>query len=254
MEYNIYVEVAYSGFVFLGQTSVNLETAGRLRHSPRNQIDGFLFGVKMKTCSKCKKEYPATLEYFSKNVMGKMGLSSQCKCCLNQTRRLLPKELLKTYYENKQKALKENPERKKARMDYKKKYEKERPEWLKNIKRLYYERHKDEIINKAKEYRKNTPGYSKLSHEKNAEKKSNRRARKLAAGGTFTKKDIDNKMVQQEGKCFYCAKILGLYHVDHFIPLAKGGSNAAENIVIACPSCNLRKGDLMPNIFIELAK
>ena len=107
---------------------------------------------------------------------------------------------------------------------------------------------------KAKEYRKNTPGYSKLSHEKNAEKKSNRRARKLAAGGTFTKKDIDNKMVQQEGKCFYCAKILGLYHVDHFIPLAKGGSNAAENIVIACPSCNLRKGDLMPNVFMKLVK
>lgn len=57
--YNESVEVAYSGFVFLGQTSVNLETAGRLRHSPRkHQIDGFLFEDNMpaKGTSKAEKK------------------------------------------------------------------------------------------------------------------------------------------------------------------------------------------------------
>ena len=34
-----------------------------------------------KTCSKCKKELPATLEYFYREKIVKSGLSSRCKKC-----------------------------------------------------------------------------------------------------------------------------------------------------------------------------
>lgn len=47
----------------------------------------------------------------------------------------------------------------------------------------------------------------------------------------------------QRGKCHWCGIALGDdYHVDHVIPLVKGGSNGPENIVCSCPPCNLRKG------------
>jgi hypothetical protein len=36
---------------------------------------------KTKRCSKCKKRYPATTEYFSKRKNGKKGLDSWCKNC-----------------------------------------------------------------------------------------------------------------------------------------------------------------------------
>lgn len=34
---------------------------------------------------------------------------------------------------------------------------------------------------------------------------------------------------------------------DHYIPISKGGSNAKENIRIACYRCNHLKGDMMPD-------
>ena len=38
----------------------------------------------MKTCTKCKEEFPATLEFFSKHKTGKFGLRSWCKKCMNK--------------------------------------------------------------------------------------------------------------------------------------------------------------------------
>lgn len=35
----------------------------------------------MKRCTKCKNEYPATLEYFYKDKNGRNGLHSRCKNC-----------------------------------------------------------------------------------------------------------------------------------------------------------------------------
>lgn len=34
-----------------------------------------------KTCTKCKIEYPATLEYFFKHSRGRLGLDNKCKKC-----------------------------------------------------------------------------------------------------------------------------------------------------------------------------
>lgn len=42
--------------------------------------------------------------------------------------------------------------------------------------------------------------------------------------------------------CYWCGKKkLNKYHVDHYYPLSKGGKHHVDNLVIACPSCNLRK-------------
>jgi len=37
--------------------------------------------IEFKVCSKCKRKYPSTSDYFYKNKYGKMGLDSWCKNC-----------------------------------------------------------------------------------------------------------------------------------------------------------------------------
>lgn len=39
--------------------------------------------------------------------------------------------------------------------------------------------------------------------------------------------------------------------VDHVVPLIKGGGNGPENIVVACATCNLKKGAKLPHEFSE---
>lgn len=34
------------------------------------------------------------------------------------------------------------------------------------------------------------------------------------------------------------------YHVDHDVPLTRGGSNGPENLCLSCSACNMRKGDM----------
>lgn len=78
---------------------------------------------------------------------------------------------------------------------------------------------------------------------KAAEGRDRRRARVAAASGQYTDQDVLDCMLQQGGRCFYCVKPLTSgFHVEHMTPLSRGGSNGPENIVCACPTCNLSKG------------
>lgn len=42
--------------------------------------------------------------------------------------------------------------------------------------------------------------------------------------------------------CRYCGEFSADGHADHVIPLAKGGTDSIDNLVWACPDCNLAKG------------
>jgi 5-methylcytosine-specific restriction endonuclease McrA len=56
------------------------------------------------------------------------------------------------------------------------------------------------------------------------------------------------------GRCAYCDVALSRQKtggkvkasIDHFIPLAKGGSNGRSNRVLSCYPCNLAKNDTDP--------
>ena len=41
----------------------------------------------------------------------------------------------------------------------------------------------------------------------------------------------------------YCWTPLTSYHVDHVVPLSRGGGNGVDNICLACPSCNSSKNN-----------
>jgi hypothetical protein len=48
------------------------------------------------------------------------------------------------------------------------------------------------------------------------------------------------------GRCEYCrmhqALQGGTFHIEHTDPSVAGGPDTADNLAIACPTCNLRKG------------
>lgn len=71
---------------------------------------------------------------------------------------------------------------------------------------------------------------------------ANRRARVKAAGGRITKAEVDRQLIAQSGLCWYCNAQLLKFHIDHVVPLVRGGTNQPDNIVLACPSCNQSKG------------
>lgn len=72
------------------------------------------------------------------------------------------------------------------------------------------------------------------------------RFRRRALGLTdpgFSTQDVFDLMEDQEYRCFYCSTDLKEdYHLDHKLPLSRGGLDTKENLCAACPTCNTRKG------------
>jgi hypothetical protein len=80
----------------------------------------------------------------------------------------------------------------------------------------------------------------------------NRRAREMSAPGSFTAADLAVQRRAQTDRrgvlrCWWCSEPLGDDQtVDHRIPLAKGGSNNPDNLVLAHLHCNCSKGAKLP--------
>jgi 5-methylcytosine-specific restriction endonuclease McrA len=104
-------------------------------------------------------------------------------------------------------------------------------------------------IQRAIEWKQAHPEQAKAIAKKG---KAKRRATEYNAPGSHTAADIRLQIAAQTDKrgclhCWWCGcKIEGSYHLDHKHPLAKGGSNGADNLVISCPVCNLSKNSKTP--------
>ena len=82
--------------------------------------------------------------------------------------------------------------------------------------------------------------------------KRNRKARLRNAEGAHTRSDIEVMFKKQKGVCVVCrTSIREKYHVDHIVPLVKGGHNGKSNLQLLCPTCNLRKHDKNPIKFMQ---
>lgn len=73
-----------------------------------------------------------------------------------------------------------------------------------------------------------------------------RAAKRAVTADKFSINDIINTY---GNKCFYCGG--NFDHVDHYIPLVKGGPHSLQNVRPSCESCNLHKGSKMPTDFLE---
>lgn len=127
--------------------------------------------------------------------------------------------------------------------------------------KTHYARNSEEILAKCKEYRKNTPAeQSRKSRNwaaRNPEKwsaiskayKARRRSAEVIG--------VDGRTMAawirgQQKRCFYCERDCESgFHVDHFLPLSKGGAHVLTNLRIACSTCNLRKSASDPLEWID---
>jgi 5-methylcytosine-specific restriction endonuclease McrA len=79
------------------------------------------------------------------------------------------------------------------------------------------------------------PDKSRLYHRVN-------QTRRRLAEGTHTANDILRIMKMQRNRCAICkVKLRGKYHVDHIVPIARGGTHWPSNLQILCAPCNTTK-------------
>lgn len=70
-----------------------------------------------------------------------------------------------------------------------------------------------------------------------------------AGNSNFGSSDIQEIMVLQKGKCANCQRKFSKkvrMHIDHIIPLARGGSSFRRNLQLLCAACNLTKSARCP--------
>lgn len=173
--------------------------------------------------------------WFYKNKSRKDGLHSVCIVCFkiecanyykkNSLKRL---EYQRIYRKKNLIVVREKEciYRKKNKIMYAKKDERYR---LKNPEKLYekgrkYRRcHVDYFLNKMRERKLLMLGVS---------------------DGTVTLDAENDLFVKQGGKCDYCGVVLnGDKHLDHIIPISRGGMHVLNNIHWTCVYCNLSKGN-----------
>ena len=79
--------------------------------------------------------------------------------------------------------------------------------------------------------------------DKRAEAQAKRQALKRGADKAET---IRRKIVYERdgGRCHVCGRKVrpARWHLDHLLPLSKGGNHTYSNVAVSCPKCNMLKG------------
>lgn len=237
----------------------------------------------MRACSKCGVEKPLTREHFKINTRTKTGLTARCRPCANlagreqwkarytkdpergreKTRAWRAANLEKVVEMNRRAKTdakrvrdKENSKKRWASLTAEERaVEAERQRaWRSNnreraneLAQQYRDRQSadarkrrlESVTRSGAEWRRNNPDACRAMAAR-------RRAAKRNADGTYSKEDVLALFNAQRGCCLYCESALETYHVDHFIPLSRGGTNWPENLVLACGSCNSQKHTKLP--------
>jgi hypothetical protein len=202
-----------------------------------------------KCCTRCNKTHPATEEYFYKHKECAGGLNTRCKECMNEINRKWRennKEKWRGYFN---KYRQENPEKE---LETCRKYRAENPDRILKAVQKYRENNREKTREATHKWEQNNP---ERKREKSRRSTENRRARKLQAKGHFMAGDIQLQYKKQNGLCYWCDKELnGKYHIDHVIPLSRGGTNYPDNLVCSCAKCNCSKSNKLPNEWLEYRK
>lgn len=176
-----------------------------------------------KICTGCGTEFLATLNHFYKDKKGKYGVASKCKQChlaIAYRWKLNNPNCWNEW-------LAKNPMYMK---DYKAKYRKDNKEKIKKEKSEYYRTNKKVRLAYGKKWREENLD---RIYNLNAQYKS----KKLDSFENLS--DYEKWIVQLYYKL---SNILGEnWHVDHIIPLSKGGKHHPDNLQLLLKTINLKK-------------
>ena len=195
----------------------------------------------MKPCNRCGEV--KAFDLFPKNAASPDGRYSFCKACTKEAKaayRLRPEvierersRLAESYKANKDAIL-----------------SRQRARYITN--KLVINARQNRWLEKNREHhRKICRDWAKNHPEQMRAIVARRRALKAGAEGRYTKADISAMRLKQGNECACCHEVLTDYHVDHVIPLTKGGTNWPDNLQLLCPPCNRSKGNKLPHEFIE---
>lgn len=207
----------------------------------------------MKTCIKCLKELPIE-NFYIRNKKTNLRRTT-CKDCMyeesKQYKELHKEKIsqqLKDYNITNADKLREyrveyNAKNKERVAIVKREYYDKNIEDRSNYNAEYYQQNREKIIKQSLAYSKTEKG---IASKKNV---SNRRRLIKRDGSVDTNMILEMK--NKNNRCYWCDNKLidNNYHLDHYIPLSKGGKHTIENIVISCPSCNIRKSNKDPYKF-----
>ena len=228
--------------------------------------------MSVKSCSRCEKERPVT--EFTADRRASDGLQSACKkCCRESTRR----RRMENYDEVRARERRYFEENKERIYEINKASRARNSEKVRQRKKEYYERvkHDPEFQRRLREYtirnrerkrrydkeycakhmKKKTEYSKRWRHENPDRRKAIVKAydarRRAKTEGGASGKEVHNWIQGQRKECYWCGDPCGSdFHVDHYIPLAKGGEHELYNLVIACPPCNTKKNAKMPEDFL----
>jgi len=213
-----------------------------------------------KICTKCGKELPATLDYFSSRKRNKDGLHELCKVCRTARDKQYRQEHIERYHATTKEWKEANKEhieatnkkyaeshrdrhketnkqwyiRNKPKKDaYVKRWARENKEQRNKTIKAWREQNKDAYVKILKRYRERNP-------DKNAIWAERRRAKMKNLPATLTDEQWESVKSLFEYKCAYCGVKTKLTQ-EHIIPVSVGGGYTADNIIPACKSCNSKK-------------
>ena len=204
-------------------------------------------------CPSCSNEYPLTSEYFHKDKNNKYGFVYTCKSCANSKTykwRHADQERTRISDHN---SYQKHKDKRKAQG---RKWATSNPERVHAIHQRWLDSNTERRRAISRDWAKNHPEQRRNWRSLNPDKyrasnkmhKAKRRSQMQQAKGHFTRADLERLYSEQEGRCAYCGITIlwGVprdIHVDHVIPLSRGGSNWPDNLALTCQDCNLSKAD-----------
>ena len=228
-----------------------------------------------RACTKCGRTFPINEEYWYRKKGRLDGFSSSCRECTRakvyQYREDNPDKWAETHrghyhrYGDKYREQRKNrrrvnlEEHRQRDHEYyaqnaerlareKRERRQSNPEYVRAVDNAHYRKTRDQHAERRRVMRKQNPAHVRARELANTHR---RRAQARASGGRFTEDDIDTIRKGQTDKrgqvrCWYCGKPMQKWHIDHRVPLSRGGSNAPGNLCLACPECNLSKHNKLP--------
>ncbi len=214
----------------------------------------------MKQCAKCSRAKPITEFILRNKKRPEIGRSTRCKeCALEYTRKYNERNRVELNAIAAEKR-KKNPEKFSAATakwrannpgaSLESKRRCNEKNWGKFLAdgRAAYAKDPEKFCARKRKWRELNPDRARAIYSKwvraNPEKVKALKLNRRSIEGMVTPQEIRARVAYLGGKCVYCG---GPYeHLDHFEPIARGGSGKATNVVPSCACCNLAKSSKPP--------